>query len=370
MKILYPLEVFYPSQAGGTANTVYWIVKNLAAHGIEPVVIATDKGLRADVPRNKWTGFDWGKVIYVRTRFLRFPLFQTCTSLRNVLRADIVHLSSIYFPTSLATAFAAFLTGKRLVWSVHGEVDAYTLKDSATQKQLVLLLVKKILRKYPTFHSTCDAETVYIKNVFGDDVRIEQITNYFEVPDKQPRTDSRYLLFIGRLNHKKGIENLIHAVSLSKFFGESDFVLKIAGDGDEKYKKELSDLVEKLYLSNKIHFVGQVVGRTKHQLLADAYFTIMPSHTENFGLVVIESLAQHTPVIASTNTPWKILEEGKVGFWVDNSPDKLAKTIDKILTMTDSEYESYRQRGREFVFRNFDISKNIDKWVRFYKSLT
>lgn len=369
MKILYPLEVFYPSQAGGTANTVYWIVKKLTARGIDPIVIATDKGLPRDVLLNKWTRSECGQVIYVRTRLVRLPFFQTWLSIRNVLRADIVHLSSIYFPASLVTAFVAFFARKKLIWSVHGEVDEFTLKDNETQKRLVLWLVKRILGKYPIFHSTCDAETVFIKRVFGDDARIEQITNYFEVPALQTRNESRYLFYIGRLNHKKGIENLIQAVAMSKSFRDSDFVLKVAGDGEETYKKGLFDLVKSLDLSDKIQFIGQVEGDTKHRLLADAYFTIMPSHTENFGLVVIESLAQNTPVIASTNTPWKILDEEKVGHWVDNSPPELAKTIDQILAMDRPEYESYRQRGREFVIENFDIDKNIDTWIELYESL-
>ncbi|MFN0138559.1 MAG: glycosyltransferase [Pyrinomonadaceae bacterium] len=369
MKILYPLEVFYPSQAGGTANTVYWLVKKLAAHGIDPLVIATDKGLPREVPVNEWSRSECGEVIYVRTRFLRLPFFQTWLSIRNVLRADIVHLSSIYFPTSLVTAFAAFFARKKLIWSVHGEVDEYTLKHNERQKRFVLWLVKRILGMYPIFHSTCDEETVFIKRVFGDDARIEQITNYFEVPALQTRRESRYLFYIGRLHHKKGIENLIQAAALSKNFRETDFVLKVAGDGEETYKKGLFDLVERLGLQNKIQFIGQVEGDTKHRLLADAYFTIMPSHTENFGLVVIESLAQNTPVIASTNTPWKILDEEKVGYWVDNSPPELAKTIDEILTMEKSQYEVYRRRGREFVIENFDIEKNIDKWTKFYESV-
>lgn len=369
MKILYPLEVFYPSQAGGTANAVYWIVKKLTARGIDPIVIATDRGLPHDVRLNKWTRSECGDVIYVKTRFLRLPFFQTWLSIRNLLRADIVHVSSIYFPTSLVTAFVAFFFRKKLIWSVHGEVAEFALKNNESQKRLVLWLVKSILGTYPLFHSTCDAETGFIEKAFGDEARIEQITNYFEVPAVQIRKASKYLLYIGRLNHYKGIEDLIQAVALSKNFRESDFVLKVAGDGADKYKAYLNDLVKQLGLSNKIQFIGQVEGDAKHQLFADAYFTILPSHTENFGVVVIESLAQNTPVIASIYTPWEILDEEKIGYWVDNSPPALATTIDEILTLDKSKYESYRQRCRAFVIEHFDIDKNIDTWIKLYSSL-
>ena len=53
----------------------------------------------------------------------------------------------------------------------------------------------------------------------------------------------------------------------------------------------------------------------------------MPSHNENFGNVVVESLSQGTPVIASTGTPWKILEKYHAGYWIKNNPENIAKKI-------------------------------------------
>ena len=96
----------------------------------------------------------------------------------------------------------------------------------------------------------------------------------------------------------------------------------------------------------------------------------MPSYTENFGMVVLESLAQNTPVLASTNSPWQILEDEKVGYWADNSPEILGKMIDKIIVLPADEYEAYRRRGRAFVEKNFDIKNNISRWTDFYSSLT
>ena len=96
-------------------------------------------------------------------------------------------------------------------------------------------------------------------------------------------------------------------------------------------------------------------------MLADAFWTIMPSHTENFGMVVLESLAQSTPVITSKGTPWASLEEERIGFWISNEPEILAAKIDEILTMSKAEYEGYRGRSRGFVEREFDISRNIEK---------
>ncbi len=369
MKIFYPLEVFYPSQAGGPANTVYWITKNLIPHGFHPVVVATDKGIGGKMPLNVWIETDGGRAIYVRTRLLDFPIRQTLRALRSFLSCDIVHVSSFFFPTAFAVGVAARLLGKKLVWSARGELDTKALRHSRLRKMPFLAALWLIVGRYPLYHSTCDEETVYIRRIFGDAARVAQISNYLEVPAAAKRTARNYLLYIGRIHPKKAIGNLIRALAISDAFKSSDFVLKIAGEGKPEFEQPLRKLVDKLGLRDRVEFVGQVEGDAKQQLYADAYFTIMPSHTENFGVVVLESLAQGTPVIASTGSPWRRLETERVGFWIDNAPETIGAAIDSVLEMPPAEYREMRERARPFVLREFDVQANIAKWVEVYNSL-
>ncbi len=369
MKIFFPLEVFYPSQAGGPANSIYWITKHLQTQGFEPIIVATDKGLQPAVPLNKWQETVGGKAIYIKTYFLHFPLYQTIISLLNFSKADIVHISSFFFPTAFITAFAARILKKKMVWSARGELDPAALNHSRFRKRPILWCIKKFIGKYPVFHSTCDEETLYIKKIFGDDARVVQIPNYIEIPAETARNARRYLLYIGRIHPKKAIDNLIKAVSMSEEFMKSDFILKIAGKGKKEFENDLRQLVKKLDLTEKAIFAGQIEGEDKQKILADAFWTVMPSHTENFGVVVLESLAQSTPVIASKGSPWASLEKEKIGFWTENSPETLAKKINEILKMPETEYSEYRQRCRGFVEKEFDITENLEKWIDLYKNL-
>lgn len=368
-QVFFPLEVFYPSQAGGPANTIYWITKNLTKFGFQPVIVATDKGIQSDVIFNKWISFNGIKVIYIKTRFLNFPIIQTLISFLNFYRADIVHPSSIFYPAAFCTAFAARLFRKKIIWSPRGELDPAALNHSRFRKMPILWAIKQFIGSYPVFHSTCDEETQYILETFGKNTRVVQIPNYLELPVKLERQPSKYLLYIGRIHPKKAIDNLIKGLAISKSFLNSDFKLKIAGRGKKRFETDLVQLIKDLKLENKIEFAGQIEGEEKQRLLANAYFTIMPSHSENFGIVVLESLAQTTPVIASKGTPWSSLENEKVGFWIDNSPESLAKKIDFILEMSESVYTKYRDRCRNFVEKGFDIEMNIDKWIKFYDSI-
>lgn len=369
MKILFPVEVFFPSQAGGPANSVYWLTKHLKKYEFDPVIVATDKGLRANEPRNKWVENAAGRVIHVRTHNLSVPIYQTLTSISQVPRSDFVHLSSVFFPSAFFTGIAARLFGKKIVLSTRGEVDPYALMYSRTRKRPFVWAIRKFLARKATFHSTCDEETEYIKDLFGEDARVFQIPNFIEIPDPVERVAKHYFLFVGRLHRKKGIENLLQALASNPDFLEGRYKMKFAGKGTPEYERSLRRLVSDLKLGDKVEFVGQVEGDAKQKLYADAFWTIMPSHTENFGLVVLESLAQGTPVIASTGSPWGVLEREHLGFWVDNSPESLSAAISSTLQMAAGQYEEYRQRARPFVERDYSIEKNINKWLELYASL-
>ncbi len=369
MKVFFPLEVFYPSQAGGTSNAAYWLTKNLLKEGFEPVIVASDKGVAPGFPLNKWRENEAGRVIHVKTRNLHFPIGHTLYSLRHFYNSDVVHISSVFYPTAFVTAIAARLLKKKTIVSVHGELDPHALKHSSRRKSPILRAIKWVMGDYPLFHSTCDEETEYIRDVFGRDVRVVQIPNYIELPELVERRAGNYMLYIGRLHPKKGIENLINAVSMNNDFLRSDTILKIAGKGRPDYEKRLHALVATLNLGDKIEWVGQVEGSEKEQLLANAFWTIMPSHTENFGLVVLESLAQGTPVIASKGSPWEVLDEQLLGFWTENSPEALSQVLTSAITMSREDYEGYRSRARPFVEKNFDMGKNIGRWVQAYRTM-
>jgi glycosyltransferase involved in cell wall biosynthesis len=370
MKILFPVEVFFPSQAGGPANSVYWLTKHLRKRGILPVVVASDKGLAPDHVRGRWLERDAGRVIFFHTPRTNFPVMQTLSALRQVSDADIVHLSSVFYPSAFIVAFAAGLLGKTIVCSPRGELDPQALKYSGGRKRPILWVLQKLLARQLVFHSTCSQETKYIRDVFGDNARVMQVENYMDIPHEVKCSQGRYLLFIGRLNPKKGIDNLLRAIAMNERFMKSDLKLKLAGRNSHDHEPVLRSLVSELGLHEKVEFLGQIEGEEKQKLLAGALWTVMPSHTENFGIVVLESLAQNTPVIASKGSPWESLEEENVGFWVGTSPERLSAAIDRALDIQKEEYLSMRSRSRKFVETRYSMEANVDKWIDLYRSLS
>ncbi len=233
----------------------------------------------------------------------------------------------------------------------------------------MLWAIKRLVGAHPLFHSTCEEETGYIRDVFGPDARIVRIPNFIEIPAAVERSPQKYILYLGRIHPKKGIDNLLTAISLTDDFARSGYVLKVAGTGAPGYLLELRGLVSALKLDTQVEFIGQIEGSEKQHLLANAFWTFMPSHTENFGLVVLESLAQHTPVAASTGSPWQVLEHEGLGFWSGNAPHELSIVLKRALSMHPTEYEAMRSRSRAFVEAHFDMSRNIGQWIDTYRGL-
>ncbi|HTH52250.1 MAG TPA: glycosyltransferase [Pyrinomonadaceae bacterium] len=370
MRIFFPLEVFYPSQAGGPANTVYWLAKQLALRGVEPTIVATDKGIAKTVKLNAWIQGDAGRARYVSTVNYHFPVRQTLACIGAVRRADVVQTSSIFYPACAASAFLAVVLGKKLVVSPRNELSQYSLSRSRIRKMPFRLLSRLLLPRRAVFHATSDAEMAEIRQFFGADAAVVKIDNYIELPEQvQHAPQSPYLLFIGRIHPKKGIDRLIRAVKMSRAFLDSDMELRIAGRDLVGHLDELKRIVADLDLADKVQFIGQVEGDEKQRLLADAMWTFMPSISENFGVVAAESLAQGTPVVASKGTPWQVLEETRAGFWIDNDPQTIAAKVDELLVMNREEYLAYRMRARNFAEERLDIRPHVDEWLDLYRSL-
>lgn len=371
MTLLYPIGSFFPSQTGGPNNSLYWMTKALIKYGrIKVIVVTSNEGQdKIKIEFNKWLETDYGNVIYNTERIHYLPLKLIFRALKNTLKADAIHLTSIFYPPSWITATWAILNNRKVIWSPRGELDPKALVYSPNQKRVVLWFINKMLAKKVTFHVTCHAEELYVKEQFGQGIQVVTLPNFMEVPELMNKKKTNTFLYIGRIHPKKAIENLIKALKNSKEFLGSNFLFKIAGNYNNDYGQELIKLVNELELTEKIQFLGHIDGPQKQELLASAYFSFMPSHTENFGNVVVEALAQKTPVVASTGTPWGILEKRKAGFWINNSVDNLTKIIDKILNLQESDYNSMSDAAYNLALDEFDISKNVDKWVKVYQKI-
>ena len=167
---------------------------------------------------------------------------------------------------------------------------------------------------------------------------------------------------LGRIDKTKAYDVLIHAFSIvNKTI--PDAVLVIAGN-DNGEKNKLIMLIERLGLTKKAFIIDGIYGTEKIDYLANSDVFVLPSHSENFGNVYIESLAAGTPIIASTNTPWSDVEKNNCGKWINNT-DK--ETATAIIEMFHSNLVDMGKSAKNYV-RQYDWSELADRFISIYRA--
>jgi len=290
---------------------------------------------------------------------------------RLIRWADVVHLTAAYsFPT-MPTLLACRFARKPLVWSPRGAFQAtheWTGARRRTLKQIWERICSTLLsRKIFVLHVTSAQEQVAsVARLQGADARI--IRNGVELPaallqrDWKPQGRFR-LLYIGRLDPKKGIENLLRAIAL---LDDRTVTLEICGTGERSYGERLLSLAVDLGINGRVEFQGHVDGPDKAAAFARADLCVAPSYSENFCMVIAESLAHGVPVIASTGTPWREVFERGCGEWLDNSPASLAEGIKR---MRIRPIEEMGRRGRSWMQQEFSWDAVAREMHQLYLSL-
>jgi glycosyltransferase involved in cell wall biosynthesis len=176
--------------------------------------------------------------------------------------------------------------------------------------------------------------------------------------------DRRVVVFLGRLSREKGLDILIPAWGeLLKSGSYRDAVLVIGGPDAGGYGRTVKALIEAYGVRPNVLTIGMVGDQEKLTLLRRADVFVLPSYTENFGLVVTEALACGTPVIATTGTPWRQLQEIDAGRWVAPERRELGQAVRELLDMSKSQRHAMGERGRGLVERDYAWEKIAPQFV-------
>ena len=367
MRVYFPLLCFYPSQAGGPANTIYWLSEELARSGITSIVTATEHGLDRE-----FSVLDYNKLNEIRfvPRLVDFFRYK---EIRKMLESDVVYFSSLFFyPTPFLLLIYYYFGRKSIIIAPRGELFPAAISKSNFKKRVFLKVLGKVQSNI-SFHVTSPEEFVLVQKTFPKARNVKIIPNYQPIDSLANVENEGYVLFLGRINPIKNLEVAIKALQLLKLERGLALNLNIAGEAllpaEKEYMTMLKVLAADCGVSKQVNFIGKIQGREKHDYLQKALCLVLPSHSENFGNVVVEALSRGTPVIASNNTPWSVLSDLDIGFCGELNPGIIADQIIKLFVLSDIEYERVAQKAHAYVADSFDISKNKSKWVNFFNDM-
>jgi glycosyltransferase involved in cell wall biosynthesis len=347
------------SATGGTVTATVALSKAQAARGLNISIVTTDWGL--DTPasvdgvdvrlfpcRNaKWR---WAPAL---GRYLR----------EHLLESDIVIIGGLWqYPTWIAGKVCREI-GKPYIVSPHGMLDPWSMKQKSWKKNVyVRLFERRTLADAAAVHAMGQEEGTYCmswnKSVFVVEGGLTE--NFYErMPERRafylryPVLEGRkYILFLGRLHHKKQPDVAILAFHKA-CHDDSGIMLVMAGPSEPKYREHLQSLADQLGIIDRVLFTGLIEQDVAKEAYRSASAFVLPSLHENFGFAVVEAIAQECPVIVSDRVSVaSFITDAKAGLVVTPDVDSFADAI-KFILQNPAASSEMANRGREFVLAKF-----------------
>ena len=291
-------------------------------------------------------------------------------------RTELVHFHGLWQWRYHAIARRCRERGVPYVVSPHGMLEPWAWAHKAWKKRPYYhLFEKRFLRGAAALLATAKPEAERLRALLSG-CRVETLplgTPGTAAPDyTAPRAvlgwspAERVLLFLSRIHKKKGLDLLLQALAQVKAPGPLRLV--IVGDGEPAYVESLRTWAAS-HASElpRVDWIGPVWGEARWPYFQGADLFCLPTHSENFGLVVLEAWQTGTPVLTTPGTPWAADLPDR-GYLCDPAAASIAAALSRFLTEPVATPQS-RQTLHEWVVHNFSWPRLGPAYQALYEKL-
>lgn len=301
---------------------------------------------------------------------------------------DLVHLHSVWLWPMHKAAKLCRQAGVKYVVAPRGMLEPWSLKQKWLKKKIAWwLYLRNDLRKAAALHATAASEEAQFRKL-GLKQKVIVSPNGVNLPSEatagssssgSPTANTPYplartsapsprrALFMSRMHQKKGVAELIEAWRRIK---PSDWTLELVytvrDDEERAYEAKCKELAKG---DESIVFTGALDDEAKWEAYGRANLFVLPTYSENFGIVVAEALWAGVPVITTKGTPWSELEPEGCGWWIDTGVEALTSTLRSTLNTQPSTLAQMGAKGHELVARKYTWGAVVRKMVDGYKEI-
>jgi len=351
--------------AGGLAASVPHLAHALARAGTENVQV-----VGIEDPNDLDAAKAWGPQVYshkpVGPRAFGYAPGMERTLAR--LSPDVIDVQGLWTYPSLANLGHHRRHGTPYLVTPRGMLDPWARDRSWWKKRAVRLLFEDAhLAGAACLRATAEMEAEHFRS-FGLSNPIAIVPNGVDIPAPRQhgaQGERRRALFLSRIHPKKGLPHLLRAWAAVEA-RMPDWELVIAGPDEVGHTAEMKALAKQLGLE-RVAWRAAVNGEAKSTLYRSAELFVLPTHAENFGLVVAEALAHGVPVLTTRNAPWDGLETHGCGWWIPLDQDRLRETLQAATTLPRGQLNAMGARGRGWMERDFGWDEVAGKMLEVYE---
>lgn len=282
---------------------------------------------------------------------------------------DLLHGQGLWEMPVHQMAVMARKLGIPYFISARGMLDEWSINHKSLKKKIALAAYqKRDLEGALVLHATSASELRNIRKA-GFENAVAVIPNGITVPAEEEllyvKTTGR-VLFLSRLVPNKGIEELIDAWQKIKPARKEGFILDIVGEGKPDYVRFLKDKLNEKD-EQHIRFHGAAYGKEKESFYKNAELFVLPTYTENFGIVVAEALSYGVPVITTKGAPWEDLETHGAGWWIEIGTEPLKYALEEALLLPAASRAEKGKKGRALVEQKYSIEAVAEQMLELYE---
>lgn len=282
---------------------------------------------------------------------------------------DVVHIHAWWNLVSVLSCLAALMRNVPVVLSPRGTLSNYSFNNKNNQSKSIIhnVLGRSLLKKC-YIHTTSENELSAIKNIISPK-DLFNIPNFIKLGENTAHVNDKpaiylKLIYLSRIEEKKGLDILFDALKTVTV----PYKLTIAGDGNASYINYLKEIAVKNNISDNLSWIG-FQQENKFDVLKDHDLFILPSHDENFGNVVIESLSVGTAVLISENVGLAdYVQENGLGWICKKEPSAVSSALNMIYQHRDM-LADIRACAPGKIEEDFNEDRLVKRYIDMYDKI-
>lgn len=374
LKVLCVVDYYLPGFKGGGPLRTIANMRPMLAGEVELAVFTRDRDLVADtpyddVPADCWTQTASGPIYYAGPNMFGVPGLQQAMKGRTV---DLLYLNSFFGPRSSIRPYLWLHRAHPelpILLAPRGEFSPGALALKRTKKRAYLTLVRALgLYRDVHWHASTEAEKDDILSQFpqATAVHLAEDPVHLEAGLPAPaasgpvRNGSLRIVFISRISPMKNLDGLLRLLATLSLPIELDIFGPIE---DRAYWSSCEALIAKLPPQIRVSWKGELEADAVSPTFANYDLFTFPTHGENFGHVIFESLRAGTPVLISDRTPWNTDGSGAITTVALNDAEGWGAQLKKAADRTDSERARLRDAAlsfaKDYASRSGTLARNL-----------